>query len=433
MLDQAITEFFESQKAAWLLENAKKLDGEALDQKKTECDAIFDISTWLTENAPKAASRAITTHPSKFSHPDTGVGKTNVKKGTYVTPTIFKGEHRSDGLLRTGNVATEDVDSVGDAGALKIEAFLKVKVNCDGRLLVDHLLEDSHIANALYDCAKIDKEWLRESLLAGVSKATEDTVSTNSRIKQVYFPVDDDYHQLSVLTNSSLVFELRKRLDAMRFGDELKAKRDLKKKGEFSEQSFSEIYGLTTIGYGGTKPQNISVLNNQNGGKAYLLASVPPNLTVRDVRFPKNNFFAESLNSYHFKELFEYLHKVMSIPLGGDMSRQKLLTARDNSIKALVLKVMDVVYTLRNVSAEQYREGSGLPAAQVVWLCAAKAEEREANDVWLAEIIHECTRWLNNTYAKVLGDKKIPLGNEEFTEIKRLIEMWVADNKEFLR
>ncbi len=92
MLDPAISRFFDDQKSTWLSENAKKLEGEALIQKKEECDAAFELTTWLTANAPKAIGRAITTHPCKFSHPDTGVGKTNVKNGTYVTSVIFIGE-----------------------------------------------------------------------------------------------------------------------------------------------------------------------------------------------------------------------------------------------------------------------------------------------------------------------------------------------------
>ncbi len=433
MIDPAIFRFFEDQKEDWLSENAKKMEGDELAKKIEECTVLFELTTWLTANASKAASRAITTHPCKFSHPNTGVGKTNVKDGTYVTPVIFNGSWENDGLLKTGNVVGCEIDSVGDAGALKVESFLKVKTDFDSRFLIDHLLEDTQVANDLYEYSKLDKEWLRDSLLAGINKASADTVFTNSRIKQVYFPVDDGYHQLSILTNSGLVFELRQRLDSMRFGEEIKAKRELRKASQYSEHGYSEIYDITTIGYGGSKPQNISVLNNQNGGKAHLLLSVPPALKVREVRFPINNFFDESLNNWFFKDLFNDLHDVFKIDLGANISRQKILTARDNRIKALVLKIMDSVYLLREVSIEQYRESSGLSAAQIVWLCADKADERENSDLWLDEIIHDSTRWLNNGYSKALGDKQILLGNEEFAEIKKLIEQWVAENKEFLR
>lgn len=426
MIDQSITEFFEQRKEAWLKKNVKSSDSEEkVEETILVCEETFSLVEWLPNAAKRASQISISTHPCTFSHPS---ARKNKNGG--VTSIIAQCEHSEDGYFRTGNVAAEP-DALGNAAALDVYKFLNTKLQ-DGITLLCHIANDTDQAKKLLDIPTASYSELKKGFLAMV-ESDHSKVVTSSKIKQVYFPVEDDYHQLSVLTNSGLVFELRKRLDAMRFGDEAKAKRELKKKGEFSDQGFSEIYGLTTIGYGGTKPQNISVLNNQNGGKAYLLASVPPNLALRDVRFPKNNFFAESLNHYHFKELFEYLHKVMSIPLGGDISRQKLLTARDNSIKALVLKVMDVVYTLRSVSVEQYREGSGLPVAQVVWLCAEKAEEREANDAWLAEIIHDCTHWLDRTYAKVLGDKKVMLGDDEFSAIKNLIEMWVTENKEFLR
>ncbi|EIK45283.1 hypothetical protein O59_001961 [Cellvibrio sp. BR] len=433
MIDPAISKFFEDQKTAWLSENAKKLEGEELAQKQIECDAIFDITEWLTVNAPKAASRAMTTHPSKFSHPDTGVGKTNVKNGTYVSSIMFYGERSEDGLLKTGNVTGCEVDSIGDAGALKIEAFLKIKTDFDGRLLVNHLLDDTQVAKELYECSKLDGEWLKGSLLGGMAKDSGGVIFTNSRIKQVYFPVKESYHQLSVLANSGLVFELRKRLNNMHFGEGVKSKRELKKKAEYSESGYSEIYDITTIVFGGSKPLNISSLNNRYNGTAYLLASVPPHVSIREFRFPKSDFFNESLNYRQFKELFEDLHKVMKIELGGNITRQKLLTARDNRIKALVLKIMDSVYLMRESSASQYKESSGLPVAQVIWLCAEKADERDSSDAWLDEIIHDCTRWLNYTYAKLLGDKQILLGNEEFNEIKKLIEHRVSENREFLR
>jgi CRISPR-associated protein Csy1 len=433
MLDPAISRFFEEQKSAWLSDNAKKLEGEALQQKINECAVTFDITTWLTANAPKAIGRAITSHPSKFSHPDTGVGKTNVKKGTYVTPVLFSGERLSDGLLRTGNVDSIDVDSVGDAGALKIESFLKIKIDSDGRTLIAHLLEDTGIAYELYKYAALDKDWLKNNLLAGIDKANDTTVFTNSRIKQVYFPAEADYHQLSLLTNSGIIFELRQRLDAMRFGDEVKAKRALKKANQYSEQGYSEIYDITTIGYGGNNPQNISLLNTKHRGETYLLSSIPPVLKARNVRFPKANFFAEALTIWHFKELFQALHDVLKIEIGGNIPRQKLLTARDNTIKALVLKIMDTVYLLREASIDQYRESTGLTAAQQIWLYHENCDKRENTDLWLEEIIHDMTFWLNNAYSKLLGDKQILLGSEEFNEIKKIIGQWVAENKEFLR
>lgn len=426
MIDSAITEFFDQRKEAWLKKNVKSDDSEASIAEASQlCEETFGLAEWLPNAAKRAGQISIATHPCTFSHPSARKNK----NGT-VTSVIADCIHIDDGYLRTGNVSVES-DALGNAAALDVYKFLNITLQ-DGETLLCHISSDSDLAKKILDIPTASYAELKEGFMAMLQVAGDDFV-TSSKIKQVYFPVNDSYHQLSVLTNSGLVFELRKRLDVMRFSEEAKAKRELKKKGEYSEIGFGEIYDLTTIGYGGTKPQNISVLNNQNGGKAYLFASVPPALVVREVRFPKNDFFKESLNYRHFKELFEDFHKIMKIDLGGNITRQKLLTARDNRIKALVLKVMDAVYLMREASIAQYREPSGLPGAQVVWLCSEKADERENSDAWLEDLIHDCTRWLSYAYAKLLGDKQVLLGNEEFIEIKKLIEHWVAENKEFLR
>ncbi len=426
MIDPSITEFFDQRKEAWLKKNiSTDMALDQLAEVELACANTFSLAEWLPNAAKRAGQISISTHPCTFSHPSA-----RKNKNGYVSSVIASVASEADGYLRSGNVKAEP-DALGNAAALDVYKFLNLSLQ-DGVTLLEHIQVDSPAAKQLLDIPTATYQELKEGFLA-MANSADGEIITSSKIKQVYFPVEDNYHQLSVLTNSGLVFKLRQRLDNMRFGEELKAKRELKKSNQYSAHGYSEIYDITTIGYGGTKPQNISVLNNQNGGKAHLLSSVPPALKFREVRFPVSDFFDESLNYWAFKDLFNDLHDVMKIEPGGNISRQKLLTAIENRIKALVLKIMDSVYLLREASIEQYRESSGLSAAQIVWLCANKADERETSDLWLDEIIHDSTRWLNNGYGKALGDKQILLGNEEFVEIKKMIEQWVAENKEFLR
>lgn len=426
MLDPSISEFFTQRKNAWLKKNLKTgATPEELADAHQRCNDIFALADWLPNAAKRAGQISIATHPCTFSHPSARKNKNGTVSSIIANCTRF-----SDGYLRTGNVEVE-ADALGNAAALDVYKFLNLRLQ-DGQTLLQHLSGDTEYVKQLLNIPTATYSELKAGFLAMVEPAQGDVV-TSSKIKQVYFPVEAGYHQLSVLTNSGMVFELRQRLDGMRFGEELKARRALKKENQYSEHGYSEIYDITTIGYGGTKPQNISVLNNQNGGKAHLLSSIPPMLNVRDIRLPRTNFFTEALNLLEFKDLFQELHNVLKMEIGGNIPRQKLLTARDKKIKSLVLKVMDVVYLMRTASIEQYRESSRLPAAQKVWLCHDKTNERESSELWLDEIIHDLTRWLNNAYSKSLGDNKILLGDEEFSEIKNVIGQWVAENKEFLR
>ena len=108
------------------------------------------------------------------------------------------------------------------------------------------------------------------------------------------------------------------------------------------------------------------------------------------------------------------------------------MTALDNKIQEIVIKIMDEIYLLREVSKEQYRESSSLPISQQIWLCESKSEERGKNDFWLENILLDCIRWIFNSYSKSLGDKQFMLGNSEFNDFKSRIEEWIAENKEFL-
>src|SRR5690606_1773959 len=127
--------------------------------------------------------------------------------------------------------------------------------------------QDSHLAQQLLNVKAEPYSTLKAGFLAMTNSDTDSV--TSSKIKQVYFPVDDNYHQLSILSASGIMFELRKRIDNIRFSEEAKAARVCEKNNEISKGGYKQLVNITTIGYGGTKPQNISVLNNQNGGKAH--------------------------------------------------------------------------------------------------------------------------------------------------------------------
>ena len=424
MLDPAITRFLEERKERWLKGKMKPgLEAQEVKNIEQEGELLFSLSNWVNDNAKKAVSRAISTHPSKFSHPSTGVGKTNVKAGTYVTPVFVEKNYVTDGFLKTGNVRGVASDSVGDAGALPIEEFLMLKL-LDGSSILEHLEKMTELSlNFLESISSSPRELCNELLEI---KRNDEHQITNSKIKQVYFPVEDGYHLLSVLTNSGMIFELRKRLDSLRFSDEVKELRAKKRNNEYSEQGFYEIYNLTTIGYGGTKPQNISVLNNQNGGKAHLLLSMPPQLEERKIHFPKSDFFKECLRDFEFKEAFSGLHKLLKV----EHNNINIRDALDRRWQDIIDQVIRKMWAVRSVADEQYRAGNtDLNRLQKIWLTDEFPEEREEADKWLDKLIKELSVWVIKHYEKAVGKQAIMLGKAERLKALEIIEL----NREALR
>lgn len=429
-MDNAITAFFDERKAAWLKKNVKaSMSDVDIKEKEQECEQVFALKNWLPNAASRAGQMSISTHPCTFSHPSA-----RKNKNGYASSVIAKSKQANDGFLRSGNVNIA-ADALGNAAALDVYKFLTLEM-ADGEKLLTHFEQDSQLAKALVERADgVDYTSLKQGFLAMTTSDGESL--TSSKIKQIYFPVHpqreqvvnkevgeykvkedesdgDAYHQLSVLTASGMVFELRKRLDAMRFGDEVKEARDCKKNNLF-HQGYREIYDLTTIGYGGTKPQNISVLNNQNGGKAHLLMSMPPKLKRRDIHFPSVNFFTQSVRYSACAQQFRALHALYS----KDHNNMHVRAQRDNYYESIIHYIIDIMWLVRGVEEEQYTsETSHLSKAQTTWLCKEGRAQRETTDDWLDEICRDISQFLFHGYDKVLGKKAIKLGKAEYQHMQ---------------
>ncbi|MBL4712189.1 MAG: type I-F CRISPR-associated protein Csy1, partial [Gammaproteobacteria bacterium] len=238
-------------------------------------------------------------------------------------------------------------------------------------------------------------------------------------IKQVYFPVGPGYHQLSILTNSGLIYKLRERIDVIRFSEENKIIRALKRNNQFSDQGFIELYNLTTIGYGGTKPQNISVLNNRNGGKTHLLQSLPPSLEKRTIRFPKSNFFAESIRYWDCQDIFQALHKIFKT----DYNNIKIREGRDYRLQDMMNRIIARMWAVRSIEDSQYHaKSSQLKGYQKIWLLHEHVPQREDGELWLDQLCKEISIWAIKGYQNILGKQAIKLGEDERLEIYEIID-----------
>lgn len=420
LLDPAIAAFFAERKEAWLKKNisAAMSDIEVL-EKQQECEQNFLLDNWLPDAAQRAGQISVASHPCTFSHPSA-----RKNKNGYVSAIIAKNKPRIDGFLRSGNVSVEP-DALGNAAALDVYKFLSLEMS-DQRSLLEHIEQESELARQLLDIPSCQYQVLRAGFLKMVDSDQESVSS--SKIKQVYFPIaDGEYHLLSLLTHSGHLFELRKRLDALRFGDTVKEARECKKASQLHPAGYQEIFGLTTIGFGGTKPQNISVLNNQNAGKAHLLPSIPPELTPRDIRLPKTDFFKESFTAWQAKEVLEALHRLFL----NDYNNISIRDGRDYRIQQYVDLVIERMWQVRLFLEEYSGElSSALPLEQKIWLYPEFAEQRQQEDEWLDKITRQIARGLINHYSrsKVIANP-MTLADQELLAIEKV----VASNKDNLR
>lgn len=404
MLDPAIQDFLNERKEGWL---KKKIKNNTNDEDKAQFHRQameeFSLAGWLPSAVKRARQLFIVSHPGKYSHP-------SAKISSIIAPA-----HRQiDGFLRTGNTDA-DLDVFGNAAAMDVYKFLTLTLS-DGESILSHLEKKSALIKKQLSLPNLAFDEIETGLLA-IKEDGDTTVRTSGKVKQVYFPVDDEsYHLLSILTPSNLLFKLKERIKAMndaRFTDEGKTARAAKKQQLFYPNPFSEVYDLSIIGFGGTKPQNISVMNSQNYGEAYLLKSTPPDLKPRSIRPPKTNFFTNTLWAKAYQDDFQQLQKLLS----GSDNNVHIRKKRDWVTRNIIYQIVDRLWMIRRMDkgwsdSDTYQS---LPSYQKIWLDQQYKQNREENTDWLEAVKTDLARWFLNSSQTLIKDKKIELGDEHIS------------------
>ncbi len=405
MLDTAITEFLDNKKADFL---KKKIDATTVEDKiiafKQEANDKYSLQNWLIDASNRASQLSITSHPAKFIHP-------NAK----TTSIIANCKQKNDGLLRSGNV-TVDLDVFGNAAALDVEKFLRLELQ-DKQTILQHLENNTDYIQQQFNIKGINFDDIRNNFL---NIKTSDLDQTSDKLKQVYFPVDDNYHLLSILNPSGIIYKLKQRINDIRFSDENKNMREAFKKQTLADGKIEDIKNLTSIGYGGTKPQNISTLNNQNGGVSFLLSSMPPVLVKRKTQPPKTDFFNNCLWAKLFQEDFKDFYQVLEWRKNNKDIRDK----RDDIVINSIAKVQRIVEDIRNIGigwseSETY---DSLDKWQKIWLddqYQTIRKDNKQNQQYLEKAQSGFANWFIGNYKVIKGAKT--LGSEDIDHIKTIL------------
>lgn len=415
-MTESIQNFLNERKELWLKDRLKKAENDSvISELQGQADDKFSLKEWLPDAAKRVTQLSMVSHPSKFSHPS---AKTS--------SVIAQAKQINDGYLRSGNVSYP-LDVFGNAAAMDVFKFLSLPLT-EKLTVLDGFERQEESLKTLLVGADLDFETLGTEFLK--IKATDTSVKTDHLVKQVYFPIEQaEYHLLSVLTPSGLITRLKQSIDTIRFSEETKQAKELRRKNEHHEIGYADIFDLTITAYGGTQPQNVSVLNSQNAGRAYLLSSCPPMLEKRAIRLPKTDFFAQCLYRKNYQESFIQLHKFMQLDLNNDDIR----TAIRNIIQFVIDQILVLASKTREYSVEGWSNQdyyASLPKLQRIWLDKIYQTERDEDDDWRNDLSKEIARWILRSYEKVISDA-YKLGTDEILDVKQRVEKSLKQAKEF--
>lgn len=370
----------------------------------------YQVTTWLDDAARRVQQLTIVTHAVKFLNP--GAQGSN----------IF--EHNADSRCRHFASSADlkpqfTPDAVGNAAQLDVYKFLQLSHNKES-LLSRMARNDAVLRKALPGNDEQKNKWT--AAFCGIMQS-QVSPATHTLAKQVYFPLSDDsYHLLAPLYPTALVNEVYLRIQT-RYSEQNKAAFKAKKEKKPSTNSHFDFPDLAVQKFGGTKPQNISQLNSERHGQAFLLASLPPLWKTAAVRAPfgvKSIFhrIAAFKTTIPLKALKAFLTKMQDKTNTAEIRRQ-----RENYVTEIIdlilLYASEVQQLPPGWSAD---DRCRLLPHQAYWLDPSRTgdpwvQQRRTIE-WVDKVSLEFANWLNDS----LQTEKMRFGDDERFEWKKLFE-----------
>lgn len=294
----------------------------------------------------------------------------------------------------------------------------------NGKNVFENFKENNSLLKADFAELAVDYDEIREILLQIPEHHVPE--STDKRLKQVYFPVDGEgqYHLLSVLPPSSLTAELQKRIRQ----EDTAAREAKDSKSENYGHPYDFVAERVEYSVGGTKPQNISRLNNLLHGTFSALLSLPPQLSSDAVRKPHRDFFQETLRDLYYDSSFSdhifAVHDLLLVDRNNKDIRLTLRRREDELIDAVIWQAMALQQLPGGWTGAAENQ---LPKEQKIWLDQAYEEERQQGG-WEDIIAGQIAGWLLQAYRRKLKNRAVPLDDEVWNNLRKNALQALRDN-----
>ncbi|MDF2867617.1 MAG: csy [Gammaproteobacteria bacterium] len=383
--------------------------------KQEAIKQAYQTENWLSDAARRVSQIQLATHPIKFQNPDA--------RGS----SIYIAADQLDenpAIVSTHTLMNRKADVVGNAAALDVFKFLQL--SHANKTLLERVLEnDANLVAALSGTEQQKTAWL--SAFAGIAQP-KGVPATHTLAKQIYFPVaDNDYHLLAPLFPSCLAQAVYEDVQT-HFVEEVINARRARKENKPHPHGYREYLNLAVQNFGGSKPQNVSLLNSARGGKAYLLPSLPPKWQAADLKPPLKLKSIFSLFRYRVRDTLKELRKLLT-KASYFKSNVDIRDARATLVAEICDQLLFFAAQLQNLPAGWSADPlCKLPEAEALWLDSGRALIDEAWRLkrqtldWQSQIGGYFGLWLNG----VLGTKKLIFGDDEYQEWKKLLERELA-------
>lgn len=385
------------------------------EENKQSLIESYNIEAWLDNKSQRVKELTLVTHAVKYQNPDA--------RGSSLY--AANEENCESFLVSTACLKHPANDVVGNAAALDIYKFLQLSLSVHGETILSRILRNDEALRAALPASEEKKDrWFQEFIAIKNPKIPP---TSNTLAKQLYFPIGDGkYHLLAPLFPTALVHEVFLKVQ-IRFDDVTKEARKAKRESKHYPHGYRDYPNLAVQNFGGTKPQNISQLNSERRGQAFLLPSLPPSWNPAAIRAPLG---VESV----FPKIFTGRVKRLTHELKNFLVKVQDRESNDEMRQTRGELLGKIIDELLQYSSEIQGLPPGwstkpeclLNQAQVFWLDPERADdewqEQRNGANWEERISHEFANWLN----AILQTDHLRFGDAERLEWKKLLQKELA-------
>ncbi|UNU73184.1 type I-F CRISPR-associated protein Csy1 [Moraxella nasovis] len=388
----------------------------------------YQKSAWLIEAKKMAEHVQVGTHVSKGVHSSSRGDNVNFNQAV------------GHDFVNTKTIESRFLDANSPRGAidLPLVSFFEWEIADTGVKMREAILQNSSAVQACFaDDLDLSKQF-QQTFLDCLNNQIKQP-KTHESNKQILWALTQDtdsaddgngYVTLVPLYPAVLAHEFFQMVNQKRYSDENKLARDNRTKKTAKQQPYLTMKDMATVQLGGTKPQNVSQLMSKQGGRNYLLPSMPPIFRQsQGIRLSPNeaSIFATKALEYKAKDALQSLFNLIKT----NYNNVNIRDARKAILSDIAYQVISMGETLQTVrSAGWSKDYHNLSMNQKYWLDPKRAEldgeeefklARETKD-WRAAIEVDFANWLQAIFRREFKAIAHDFADPEHLEWRREME-----------
>lgn len=348
----------------------------------------YNPNIWIEKLSNSSVTFQRQTHVPKLTHSSS---RASIHGASFST--LIKQEAKKTGFI--GTFSTNETSTKFGVSSNEYAPYVKfLELEYSGESLYQFI--ENLDASIFLEVDKSKSVAWTEKIKSKLSP--QEKKSADGLLKQIYFPVNEDYELLGIVTSDSLaqaVYELYRKSPNLNMNG---LRENLRFPSIAIRRPANSNFG------------NVSGLHNNRGGVLFNFSSVPPNFSTNFTRPPKYTVFSKYLLGKLLGDRIED-YKVWIIRNINRKSNQVLRTQRTAFTQSILDVVINYGVSVQNnfVPGWSIEEDLKLPIAQKYWLDPNNPDEqfqsqrRSLN--WTFELSEDFARWLC---------KKLETGQDKF-------------------